>query len=267
MNPTSLDPLLRGASEPFAIVSAHDATILVASGALEHLFKSGPSELDGQPASAIGFLPDRVCLQADGVWSGEVKARAGATDVTFELSVLALEHADRGTLWMGTYRQVLASDEPAGQIEGSLTRLWQTDLRREMSRARSSGRPLSVSVVELDSSQPTQEDDDLLDAAEKAWAGALRSIDSICPRADDTFVIVLPDCPLDEALVVAERLRAAAPNQRTCSMGIAQWDKTEGPEDLVRRASDALAASQEAGQDQAMFAGRRRRPGPKRRRS
>jgi len=64
----------------------------------------------------------------------------------------------------------------------------------------------------------------------------------------EEFAILLPDCRLDNALEIAERLRTAQP-EGTCSLGIAQWDGREDVTALVARADRALYAAKEAGRD------------------
>ena len=64
----------------------------------------------------------------------------------------------------------------------------------------------------------------------------------------EEFAIVLPDCRLDEAMEIAERLRTAQP-EGTCSLGVAQWDGREDVTALVARADRALYAAKDAGRD------------------
>jgi hypothetical protein len=64
-----------------------------------------------------------------------------------------------------------------------------------------------------------------------------------------------PDCGLDNAMEIAERLRTAQP-EGTCSLGVAQWDGREDVTALVARADRALYAAKDAGRDRI----RRRRP-------
>jgi len=64
----------------------------------------------------------------------------------------------------------------------------------------------------------------------------------------EEFAILFPDCPLDNALEIAERLRTAQP-EGTCSLGVAQWDGREDVTAVVARADRALYAAKEAGRD------------------
>jgi len=60
--------------------------------------------------------------------------------------------------------------------------------------------------------------------------------------------VLLPDCGLDSAMEIAERLRTAPP-ECTCSIGVAAWDGREAATELVDRADRALYAAKEAGRD------------------
>ena len=46
-----------------------------------------------------------------------------------------------------------------------------------------------------------------------------------------------------------ERLRAATPREQTFSAGVAQWDGTETPEQLLARADAALYEAKHSGRD------------------
>jgi PleD family two-component response regulator len=54
---------------------------------------------------------------------------------------------------------------------------------------------------------------------------------------------------------VLDRLRAATPQNQTCSVGIAYWDRSESPEDLVARADAALYEAKGAGRDRVVTSG------------
>lgn len=106
-------------------------------------------------------------------------------------------------------------------------RAWDEELPRELSRARRSGQPLSVALLDLDhfkrfnDSRGHQAGDQMLTAAAKAWGEQIREADLIARYGGEEFALLLPDCPLTEAHTIGERLRAVTPGEVTCSMGIA----------------------------------------------
>jgi diguanylate cyclase (GGDEF)-like protein len=59
----------------------------------------------------------------------------------------------------------------------------------------------------------------LLRTAAAAWMAAMRQTDLIARYGGEEFVVVMPDCPLEDAVVVTDRLRAALPAGVTCSAG------------------------------------------------
>jgi diguanylate cyclase (GGDEF)-like protein len=77
-----------------------------------------------------------------------------------------------------------------------------------------------------------QAGDRLLKAA-AAWQGKLRKTDLLARYGGEEFAVLLPDCGLDSAMEIAERLRTAQP-EGTCSIGIAGWDGRDAAAPAVR---------------------------------
>jgi hypothetical protein len=69
----------------------------------------------------------------------------------------------------------------------------------------------------------------------------------------EEFAVLLPDCGLDDAMQIAERLRTAQP-EVTCSLGVADWDGREDATELVARADRALYAAKAAGRNRSFAA-------------
>jgi len=83
----------------------------------------------------------------------------------------------------------------------------------------------------------------------------------ICARwGGEEFAILLPDVDTEEALNVAERLRSAVEDARvthlnteirvTISLGVAQMQSGETPDDLFRRADQNLLKAKQSGKNQ-----------------
>lgn len=64
--------------------------------------------------------------------------------------------------------------------------------------------------------------------------------------------MALPDCPRGEAEGALDRLLGAVPQQQTCSVGYATWDRLETAAQLMERADRALYAAKRAGRNQTM---------------
>ncbi|MET0558663.1 MAG: sensor domain-containing diguanylate cyclase [Solirubrobacterales bacterium] len=129
-------------------------------------------------------------------------------------------------------------------------------LPREMARARRSEAPLCLAIIDLDLFKAYNDThghmggDVLLRDCAIAWDGELRGEDLLVRFGGEEFLIVLPDCGLDDAAEIVERLRAATPEEQTCSAGLVRWDPAESVADVLARADAALYEAKGAGRDQ-----------------
>jgi diguanylate cyclase (GGDEF)-like protein/PAS domain S-box-containing protein len=134
-------------------------------------------------------------------------------------------------------------------------RRWQEELDREMARARRQGSPLCVAILDLDDFKAYndagghQAGDRLLKLAANAWTAGLRATDMLARYGGDEFALLLPDCPLDEAFAVVERMRSATPGGATASVGVAYTEGSEQTEALVARADSALFEAKRRGRN------------------
>jgi len=129
-------------------------------------------------------------------------------------------------------------------------------LPREMARARRSGLPLCLAIVDIDHFKAYNDShghlvgDVLLRDCAVAWDGELRGEDMLVRFGGEEFLVVLPDCAPEDAAEIVERLRAATPDEQTCSAGLVLWDPAESIEDVLARADAALYEAKGAGRDQ-----------------
>jgi diguanylate cyclase (GGDEF)-like protein len=100
-----------------------------------------------------------------------------------------------------------------------------------------------------------QAGDRLLKQLASVWRDELRPTDVLARYGGEEFVLLLPNCPLDRARQVIERLRETIPADETCSAGIAMWDGEETPEALVSRADSALYRAKREGRNRSVLAG------------
>jgi diguanylate cyclase (GGDEF)-like protein len=132
-------------------------------------------------------------------------------------------------------------------------------LADEVARARRSKAPLVVALLDVDHFKSFNDrnghlaGDRFLIAATADWQARLRESDLLARFGGEEFVVVLPDCPLDEAKRIVDRLRGATPEGHTSSAGLALWNETETSSDLLERADVALYAAKTAGRDRAMI--------------
>jgi diguanylate cyclase (GGDEF)-like protein/PAS domain S-box-containing protein len=135
-------------------------------------------------------------------------------------------------------------------------RLWDERLAIELTRAERYGRPLCVAAIDLDRFKPYndtfghQAGDTLLREATTAWRGVLRGVDLLSRLGGDEFAVLLPDCDLDGARGIVERLQSVTPGGHDgvgSSAGLVAWRAGEDAATVVARADAALYAAKAAG--------------------
>jgi diguanylate cyclase (GGDEF)-like protein len=125
-------------------------------------------------------------------------------------------------------------------------RAWETELDRGLARAKRTGEPMSVAIVDLDGlkaindARGHSEGDRLLMLVARSWPQVLRPDDVLARIGGDEFAVLMPACTEAEAEAVIARLRARTPSPHGCSVGLAAWDGSECAEALLGRADDAL---------------------------
>jgi diguanylate cyclase (GGDEF)-like protein/PAS domain S-box-containing protein len=131
---------------------------------------------------------------------------------------------------------------------------------REMARARRSGSPFCLAIVDIDHFKDYNDGhghlagDDLLRECAEAWDGEVRGSDTIVRFGGEEFLVLLPDTDVEQAAEIVERLRAATPGGQTCSAGIASWDFDADLDELILSADRALYVAKEGGRDRLVVA-------------
>ena len=141
----------------------------------------------------------------------------------------------------------------------------------ELSRARRYGRPLSVLLFDLDYFKRVNDThghaagDRALRAVVARARAALRATDSLGRWGGEEFLILLPETGLEEARLVAERVRSAiaagpvdfdgAGIAISASIGVSAWQEGETSiEQALRRADAALYDAKNAGRNRTAVA-------------
>ena len=134
-------------------------------------------------------------------------------------------------------------------------RAWDLDLVREMIRARRTGAPLHVALLDVDhfkrfnDTNGHQAGDLLLKSAAAAWKAQLREGDMLARYGGEEFASLLVGCSQAEAVAILDRMRVATPLGETVSIGVVQWDGEQTPEELIGGADDALYRAKDEGRD------------------
>jgi diguanylate cyclase (GGDEF)-like protein len=206
---------------------------------------SGPDAHVAQQALRAGVQDFLVEPVAD----GELLARVAAAGRTKELQTELVAQGRR--------LESLIREDPLTGL--SNRRFILTQLSGMVSGARRHGRPLSIAIVDLDNFKAVNDEhghqtgDEVLTAAVRAMRRRLRAEDQLGRLGGEEFLVLLPDTDTPAAAVVAESLReevasAPAPVGVTASAGVATWGG-EPPEELLRRADQALYAAKRGGRD------------------
>ena len=147
-------------------------------------------------------------------------------------------------------------------------RRYTTDmLGKELQRAERKGSHLSLVMIDIDYFKRVNDQyghligDQLLVAIAGLSRIGLRSYDFAARYGGEEFVLILPETALDDALMIAERLRARVEMhlftgplkevKLTVSMGVATYptDFIGSVEDLIREADEALYRAKKAGRN------------------
>jgi len=123
---------------------------------------------------------------------------------------------------------------------------WDDLLTGALARARRDGAPLCLAMLDVDNFKGFNDDwghqhgDRLLVDMAESWKRALREVDTVVRYGGDEFALLLPACDLDAAGEVLQRIRDSVPERQTVSVGLARWNGSEQPAELVGRADAAL---------------------------
>lgn len=130
-------------------------------------------------------------------------------------------------------------------------RVWREELPGIMADAG----PLCVALLDLDHFKVYNDThghlagDSVLAALGRSWLAMLRPRDLLVRWGGEEFALALPDCTVDLAVEVLERLRTQVPEGLSASAGLARWDGAETIESLMARADTALYEAKRAGRD------------------
>ncbi|HEY0890570.1 MAG TPA: GGDEF domain-containing protein [Nocardioides sp.] len=153
-------------------------------------------------------------------------------------------------------RQELALQAATDPLTGLANRRsWEPRVDVLLREARSSGRPLTLLIADLDHFKAYNDQyghlagDELL----RCFAGGLGSLlpATAAPArwGGEEFVVALPDLSGAEAHAVAERIRTSVPDRQSCSIGLATSQADDTVLSLLGRADAALYRAKDRGRD------------------
>ncbi|HEX8245348.1 MAG TPA: diguanylate cyclase [Longimicrobium sp.] len=147
-------------------------------------------------------------------------------------------------------------------------------LREEFERSRRTEEPLAVTMVDLDKFKNVNDTyghptgDVVLYETARILNDTAREIDMVGRYGGEEFIAILPNTDEEEAAAFAERVRTAVEQhvfrdedasvelRMTCSSGVASFpsEGAESPEQLLKKADDALYVAKESGRNRVVRA-------------
>ncbi|MDX1584088.1 MAG: diguanylate cyclase [Thermoanaerobaculia bacterium] len=157
-------------------------------------------------------------------------------------------------------------------VKDELTEIWnrrgiEEQLETVMERDSSSGRPLSLIMMDIDHFKRINDEhghpagDEILHAVASRICSGLRGSDQVGRFGGEEFMVVLPETDAQQAIRIAERIRQAIARNPvktedgmvdvSASLGVATAGATEDVPiaELITRADDALYRAKETGRN------------------
>ncbi len=170
-----------------------------------------------------------------------------------------------------SYQSELEQMATTDRLTGAANRhVFETLFAHAVQRTQRSYKPFSIVNVDIDLFKKVNDTfghpggDVTLKAVADIIRAQVRSADVVCRWGGEEFMLLLEDCPDQEAVARAHRIRTAVKNQditfgRDCinitlSCGVAQYRMGESLESVTGRADAALYAAKNAGRDQVRVA-------------
>lgn len=162
-----------------------------------------------------------------------------------------------------TKLQEVATTDPLTRLGNR--RLMESELFRRLAIHRRYGTPFSVLLIDVDHFKSINDThghdigDRVLQALGRTIPATLRDVDLLFRMGGEEFLAILPDTALNNAVIAAKRIQESingmvvAANDRllsvTVSQGLAEVQRHEEVESLLKRADQALYAAKKNGRN------------------
>lgn len=207
---------------------------------------------------SVVYNPDAALTASESDQSVEIACAAGFQDCQ------ARQHIAQLNIEIKRLNQLVHTDNLTGLYN---QRHLMKTLESEMERTRRTGRATGLIIMDLDHFKRVNDTfghdvgNRVLQIAASCLERAVRKIDTPCRYGGEEFVIVLPNSDLNEAILVAERIRQAieaSPAETdagvvpvTASLGVDVFyaHQSDAPESLIARADAFLYQAKQAGRN------------------
>lgn len=267
----------------FGILTTKDAIRLIKNGMdtsvpIERYMSSPVSTISREMTvkSAIEYLKENkfkraIVVYEDGLYDGVVTQRELISATYGRWSELLKMHAHE----LGELVNVLESENERlnkDSLTDTLTgianrRRFNQLIESEIGRFYRQGmKPFSVLILDIDFFKKINDQhghltgDKVLRGLAKLVSEMLRVSDEICRWGGEEFAIILPTASLQNAAVLADRIRIAIAEAKlegldaTVSIGAAEYARGESMEDLMKRADQALYSAKQGGRNRVVAA-------------
>ncbi|HOL60193.1 MAG TPA: diguanylate cyclase [Syntrophales bacterium] len=217
-------------------------------------------------------LPMMVSGRPEGVLSLRLEPTEVSESIEKELLTIATEYISLaiGNLQLQDQLMLQATRDPLTNLFNR--RYMEESLNREFFRCQRKGLPISLILIDIDFFKLVNDryGHDAGDFVLKTFAGyllkSIRKEDIACRYGGEEFVVILPETPLEAAMVRAEHLRKNVMissieyrgeiiTDITVSMGIATWPlHGEDPISCLKAADLALYRAKEEGRNRVVVA-------------
>lgn len=197
-------------------------------------------------------------------WLAQTYAFMGAVIALLYATAFAKSQLSRERALAEAMSHLALTDQLTGV---SNRRKLYMDLQHEISAANRHDHPLSVILFDLDHFKLINDahghdcGDDVLRQVVRTILPLLRKIDHFGRWGGEEFILVVPKTDLEQAEILAERLRHAVSGIRlepsdeiTASFGIARHLPEDTPESLIKRADEALYRAKASGRNRVFAA-------------
>jgi diguanylate cyclase (GGDEF)-like protein len=185
-------------------------------------------------------------------WPGELPAAGPRATVA-----ALLAHEVAGVIARADVMDDLTDEAQTDGLTGLPNRRsWEAHLTRIAGH----GEPLAIAILDLDHFKEFNDSyghpagDRLLKETAAAWRDQLRSGDFVARIGGEEFGLLLPNCDLNTATEVVDRLRRSVTHQRTCSAGLTAQAPGESTASAIDRADQALYQAKAKGRDRVQLA-------------